>query len=174
MIVNTPNGTADVAGNGKTNTALGFGIAGLAAALLGGGANVLGYVNQNAAANCPDTRPVTKAELDMSMGLSEKNLEIAKRDSLLAIKESESYTDKKIVEVYANLEAQTNRLSDKMEADRRAQEQFNAQQMAYNAAANASIDVLKSQTAALQSVTKLYIPSSNVCASGCGCACGNG
>ena len=52
-----------------------------------------------------------------------------------------------------------------------AQQAVNAEQMAYNAAANANIDVLKSQVASLSSVTKLMIPSGNVCQMGCGCAC---
>lgn len=168
MQIKTNDGTYSVGSNGKTNTALGLGIAGLATALLGG--NVLGGVAPNVGQTTPEGRFVTKAELDMLMQLQNKDLELAKCSSTLALKESENYTDKKLVEVYANMEKQINRVSDKMEADRRAQEQINAQQMAYNAAANANIDVLKSQVASLASVTKVYIPSSNICQSNC-CGC---
>lgn len=167
MQIKTADGTYSVGSNGKTNTALGLGIAGLATALLGGG-NIFGGMAQPQAT--PDGRFVTKAELDMSMQLQAKDLELAKCNSELALKESEAYTDKKLVEVYANMETQINRVSDRMEADRRAQEQINAQQMAYNAAANANIDVLKSQVASLASVTKVYIPSANICQSQC-CGC---
>lgn len=169
MQIKTNDGTYSVGSNGKTNTALGLGIAGLATALLGG--NIFGGgIAPNTGQNTPDGRFVTKAELDMSMQLQAKDLELAKCNSALALKESESYTDKKLVEVYANVETQINRVSDRMEADRRAQEQINAQQMAYNAAANANIDVLKSQVASLTGVTKVYIPSSNICQSNC-CGC---
>lgn len=169
MQIRTNEGTYNVGSNGKTNTALGLGIAGLATALLGG--NIFGGgIAPNMGQNTPDGRFVTKAELDMSMQLQNKDLELAKCSSALALKESESYTDKKLVEVYANMETQINRVSDKMEADRRAQEQINAQQMAYNAAANANIDVLKSQVASLASVTKVYIPSANICQGNC-CGC---
>lgn len=165
MQIKTNEGTYNVGSNGKTNTALGLGIAGLATALLGGG-NILGMGQPQT----PDGRFITKAELDMSMQLQAKDLELAKCNSELALKESEAYTDKKLVEVYANMETQINRVSDRMEADRRAQEQINAQQMAYNASANANIDVLKSQVASLASVTKVYIPSANICQSQC-CGC---
>ena len=84
---------------------------------------------------------------------------------------SENYTDKKLVEVTQYLDTKLRRVEDKVDANKDAQQAVNAQQMAYNAAANASIDVLKSQVASLSSVTKLFIPSSNVCQTGCGCGC---
>lgn len=168
MQIKTNDGTYSVGSNGKTNTALGLGIAGLATALLGGG-GILGGVAQQPQTT-PDGRFVTKAELDMSMALQAKDLEIAKANSTIALKDSESYTDRKLVEVYANMETQINRVADRMEADRRSQEAINAQQMAYNASANANLDVLKSQVASLASVTKVYIPSANICQSQC-CGC---
>lgn len=173
MQIKTSDGNYDVASKNLANTALGFGVAGLATSLLGGASSLMG-INGMGRNATPDERPVTKTELDMAMQLQEKNLEIAKRDSTIALKESEAYTDKKLVEVYANLETQNNRQNDKIEQIRREQESVNAQQMAYNAAANANIDVLKSQVAALSGVTKVYIPSSNVCQSGCGCGCQQG
>lgn len=167
MQIKTADGNYNVASKGLGNTALGLGIAGLATSLLGGGAQLINNGGNRPCA--PDERHVTKSELDLSMQLQNKDLEIAKCNSALALKESENYTDKKLVEVYANTETMINRLADKIEADRRNQEQINAQQMAYNAAANANIDVLKSQVAALTSVTKVYIPSNNICQSQCCC-----
>lgn len=166
MQIKTADGNYNVASKGLGNTALGIGIAGLATSLLGGGAQL---INNNNRPCTPEERHVTKSELDMAMLLQDKNLEIAKCNSALSLKESENYTDKKLVEVYANTETMINRLADKVEADRRNQEQINAQQMAYNAAANVNIDVLKSQVAALTSVTKVYIPSNNICQSQCCC-----
>lgn len=170
MLVNTPNGTAEAGSNGKTNAALGLGIAGLATSLLGGGMSLLGgngfglgrngYYN----GNDPLSRVITKAEAD----LMQENTSLK---SELAIKTSEGYTDKKLVEVTTYLDTKLRRLEDKVDSNKDAQQSVNAQQMAYNAAANAQIDVLKSQVAALTGVTKVYIPSSNVCQSGCGCGC---
>lgn len=171
MLVNTPNGTAEAGSNGKTNAALGLGIAGLATSLLGGGMSLLsgngiglgrnGYYN----GNDPLSRVITKAEADLMQ-------ENGSLKSQLAIKESEGYTDKKMVEVTTYLDTKLRRLEDKVDANKDAQQAVNAQQMAYNAAANAQIDVLKNQVAALTGVTKVYIPSANVCQSGCGCGCG--
>lgn len=170
MIVNTPNGTGDAASNTKANTALGLGIAGLATSLLSGGMSMLGgngvglgrngYYN----GNDPDSRVITKAEAN----LMNENTNLKAE---LAIQKSEGYTDKKLVEVTTYLDTKLARLSDKVDANKDAQQAVNAQQMAYNAAANAQIDVLKSQVAALTGVTKMYVPSSNVCQSGCGCGC---
>lgn len=170
MIVNTPNGTADVASNSKGNTALGLGIAGLATSLLSGGMSLLGgngvglgrngYYN----GNDPDSRVITKAEANL----------MHENDQLrtdLAIKTSEGYTDKKLVEVTTYLDTKLARLSDKVDNNFHIQQEVNAQQLAYNAALNATIDVLKAQVGALNGITKMYVPSSNVCQSGCGCGC---
>lgn len=171
MLVNTPNGTAEAGSNSKTNAALGLGIAGLATSLLGGGMSLLGgnglglgrngYYN----GNDPDSRVITKAEAT----LMQENSTLKNQ---LAIKESEAYTDKKIVETVTYVNNQMRRLEDKVDGNYKEQQAVNAQQMAYNSAANANIDVLKSQVAALTGVTKVFIPSSNVCQTGCGCGCG--
>lgn len=169
MIVNTPNGTADVASKAKTDTALGLGIASLATTLLGGGFMLNGGLNngRNGYYNAtdPDSRVITKAEANLMQ-------ENSGLKSQLALKESEGYTDKKLVEVTTYLDTKLRRLEDKVDANKDMQQAVNAEQMAYNAAANASIDVLKSQVAALSGVTKMYIPSTNVCQAGCGCGCG--
>lgn len=170
MMIKTAEGAYDVPSQGKTNTALGLGIAGLATSLLGGGMAMMGgngaglmrngYYN----GNDPLSRVITKAEADLMQ-------ENGTLKSQLAIKESEGYTDKKLVEVTTYINNQMRRLEDKVDANKDMQQGINAQQMAYNAAANASIDVLKSQVAALSGVTKVYIPSTNVCQTGCGCGC---
>ena len=169
MQIKTQNGDYDVASKGLGNTALGLGIAGLATSLLGGGATLLGMGRNGMTANPtdPDARFVTKSETNLIQENSTLKTE-------LAIQKSENYTDKKIVEVTQYLDAKLRRVEDKVDANKDAQQAVNAQQMAYNAAANANIDVLKSQVASLTSVTKLFVPSSNVCQTGCGCGCGCG
>ena len=167
MQIKTQNGDYDVASKGLGNTALGLGIAGLATSLLGGGATLLGMGRNGMTANPndPDARFVTKSETNLIQENSTLKTE-------LAIQKSENYTDKKIVEVTQYLDTKLRRVEDKVDANKDAQQAVNAQQMAYNAAANANIDVLKSQVAALNGVTKLFVPSSNVCQTGCGCGCG--
>ena len=167
MQIKTNDGNYDVASKGLGNTALGLGIAGLATSLLGGGASLLGIGRNNgmtANPNDPDARFVTKSETNLIQENSTLKTE-------LAIQKSENYTDKKLVEVTQYLDTKLRRVEDKVDANKDAQQAINAQQMAYNAAANASIDVLKSQVASLSSVTKLFIPSTNVCQTGCGCGC---
>ena len=167
MQIKTQNGDYDVASKGLGNTALGLGIAGLATSLLGGGATLLGMGRNGMTANPndPDARFVTKSETNLIQENSTLKTE-------LAIQKSENYTDKKLVEVTQYLDTKLRRVEDKVDANKDAQQAVNAQQMAYNAAANANIDVLKSQVAALNGVTKLFVPSSNVCQTGCGCGCG--
>ena len=169
MQVKTNDGNYDVASKGLGNTALGLGIAGLATSLLGGGASLFNLGRGNGGAmtsnpNDPDARFVTKSETN----LIQENTTLKTE---LAIQKSENYTDKKLVEVTQYLDGKVRRLEDMVDANKDAQQAVNAQQMAYNAAANANIDVLKSQVAQLSSVTKTMIPSSNVCQTGCGCGC---
>lgn len=167
MQIKTNDGNYDVASKGLGNTALGLGIAGLATSLLGGGASLLNLQNSrgNGSENhAPDGRFITKAESDLVQENSTLKTE-------LAIQKSENYTDKKLVEVTTYLDTKLRRLEDKVDGNKDAQQAVNAQQMAYNAAANANIDVLKSQVASLSSVAKLFIPSTNVCQTGCGCGC---
>ena len=167
MQIKTQNGDYDVASKGLGNTALGLGIAGLATSLLGGGVSLLGMGRNGMSANPndPDARFVTKSETNLIQENSTLKTE-------LAIQKSENYTDKKLVEVTQYIDTKLRRVEDKVDANKDAQQAVNAQQMAYNAAANANIDVLKSQVAARNGVTKLFVPSSNVCQTGCGCGCG--
>lgn len=164
MQIKTNDGERSVTGQGQgaLNTVLGA--IGTAGALMGGGSLLGGLGNANAMNNNPDGRFITKAELDLTM-------ENTTLKSELALQKSENYTDKKLVEVTTYLDGKISRLGDKVDANKDAQQAVNAQQMAYNAAANANIDVLKSQVAALTSVTKIYVPSTNVCQTGCGCGC---
>ena len=167
MQIKTQNGDYDVASKGLGNTALGLGIAGLATSLLGGGVSLLGMGRNGMTANPndPDARFVTKSERNLIQENSTLNSDHATATT-------ENYTDKKLVEVTQYIDTKLRRVEDKVDANKDAQQAVNAQQMAYNAAANANIDVLKSQVAALNGVTKLFVPSSNVCQTGCGCGCG--
>lgn len=167
MQINTNDGSKSVTSQSQGNLNTFLGAAGTFLGLMSGGYNILGGRGANGSYfnNAdPNSRLITKAEADL---MSENtNLKTE-----LAIQKSENYTDKKLVEVTTYLDAKLGKLTDKVDANYHMQQDVNAQQMAYNAAANASIDVLKSQIAGLSGVTKVYIPSSNVCQSGCGCGC---
>lgn len=170
MQINTTDGGKSVTSMSQGNLNTILGAAGTLLGLMNGGYSILGgrNGNQNGAYfnNAdPNSRLITKAEADLTAENTNLKTE-------LAIQKSENYTDKKLVEVTTYLDTKLARLSDKVDANKDAQQAVNAQQMAYNAAANANIDVLKSQVNSLMGVTKMYIPSSNVCQNGCGCGCG--
>lgn len=160
MTIKTTDGNYEVASKSKADAAMGFGIAGLVAGLAGSHNGLLGGLFGGNARS----EYVTKDELKMAM-------DIAQKDSTIALLQSEKTTDAKLVDVYKASSQQDREIRDLIALNKAEQAAVNAQQMAYNAAANASIDVLKSQVMALQSVTKVYIPSNNVCQSQCGCGC---
>lgn len=170
MQIKTQDGTFDVASKNLGNTALGLGIAGLATSLLGGGMQMMGangglmrngYYN----GNDPLSRVITKAEADLMQ-------ENGSLKSQLAIKESETYTDHKIADTVTYVHNQIRRLEDKVDMNEKAQQSVNAAQMAHNAASDATVSVIQSQVQSLLGVTKMFIPSTNVCQTGCGCGCG--
>lgn len=169
MVIKTTEGEHHVTGQsqGNLNTVLGtIGTLGTlmgGGSLLGGNGGILGrngYYN----GNDPLSRVITKAEADLMQ-------ENGSLKSQLAIKESESYTDKKIVETVTYVNNQLRRLEDKVDMNDKAQQAVNAQQMAHNAASDAAVSVIQSQVQSLLGVTKMFIPSSNVCDNGCGCGC---
>ena len=174
MNINTGEGSRSVTSQtqGNLNTVLSS--LGLAAGLMGGGLNLFGGNKSNYANgdSNPDARFVTKGEMNLVQELMQKDQALAAKDAQIALKDSEAYTDKKLVEVTQYLDGKLTRLSEKVDANKDAQNAINAQQMANNATMISAIDVLKSQQAQLMGVTKLFIPSSNVCQSQCGCGCG--
>lgn len=172
MQIKTEHGDYNVTGQGQGNLNTVLGTVGTLGTLMGGGSILGGGWGMNNGfgrngyfnGNDPLSRVITKAEADLMQ-------ENGTLKSELAIQKSENYTDKKLVEVTTYLDTKLRRLEDKVDANKDMQQAVNAQQGAYNAAANAQIDVLKSQVAALTGVTKVYIPAANVCDNGCGCGC---
>lgn len=154
------------ASQGNLNTVLGA--AGTILGVMNGGASVLGYGGNGG------QRPqyVTKDELNFVQQLQSKDVQLASKDAQLALKESESYTDKKLVEVYTELTRQTKELRSEVNENRRYQDGVNAQQAVFNATANGAVELLKSQVMQMSGVTKIVIPQSNVCQTGCSCCQG--
>lgn len=136
----------EYASRGVANTGLGFGIAGTALGLLGGGSALLnGWNPRYAEGCCSENHVVTRYE-------AEQAGRIAQLEGELANKNAEIYTDKKSLELYQYID---NRL--------RGVEGQLAQQAVYNATNNGLIGCLQNQVAALQGMTKTVIPDDNIC-----------
>lgn len=112
---------------------------------------------------CSDNMPVSRYELNMVEQLNAK-------DSEIALLKADKYTDQKIVEAYKDLQGQIKELAVEVRSNRDAQTAVNMQQAVYNGTNNAAMQCMQNSIAALQAITKTYIPSSNVCQSDC-CGC---
>ena len=144
----------EYASKGVANTGLGLGIAGTALGLLNGGGGILpGLGGTSAAADmatvaktvadltgvtnrCSENTPVTRYEMDMAMKLAAK-------DSEIALLKSEQNTEIKIADVYERIMTRVN-------ADQRAQADWNAAQSVANAQMSAAIATNSNSIAALQ------------------------
>lgn len=140
--------------NGKGNLGVTLGAIGTGLSVLNGGLNNIGWGNNgwnnNGYHNYNNGgRFVTKDELDYVQTISAQNSEIA-------LLKSEQNTEVKIADVYE-------RLITRINADQKAQADFNAAQMVYNANANSAISVLQNQVGVLNSLTKTVVPITNVC-----------
>lgn len=93
--------------------------------------------------------PVSRYELGMMN-------EIASKDAKIGLLESNIYTDQKLADVYE-------RLSNKINANKDAQDAINLQQAVYNGTNTATLNCMQSQIAQLYSLTKLIVPNSSIC-----------
>lgn len=144
----------EYASNAKGNLAVTLGSIGTGLSVLNGGLGLLG-MNPGQTQNIED-RHVTRHEMDLIR-------EIMAKDQTIAIKDSEAYTDQKLVEVYSQLAKQDKDINARIDANAKEQANINLVQATYNATNNANIGCLQGQVAALQAMTKLVIPSDNVC-----------
>ena len=133
-IVGTVLGSLGVAGNGGMN-------------LLGGGGN---------GGCCSENTMVNRYELDMERTLSQKEAEIAYLNG-------QNETNRKLTEVYTNLETQINGLRDTVYRNRDEQNCVNTQQAVYNGVNTATISCLQNQVNTLMGLTKTVVPNTSVC-----------
>lgn len=161
---------AEFASSAVGGTGLGLGIAGTALGLMNGGlGNIFGGGTNRTidsavaglTASIPsminaDDKHVTRHELD----LIKENMA---KDATIADLKSEQYTDKKLVEVYAEVTKQVNGLRDEVRANKDEQNAVNTAQAVYNGTNTATVASIQSQVAALQSVFKIVMPNSSVC-----------
>lgn len=155
----------NVTGQGQGNFNTVGAAAGIASFLGINGGNILGRNGWgwNAEGVCSDNMPVSRYELNMVEQLNVK-------DSEIALLKADKYTDQKIVEAYKDLQGQIKELSVEVRSNKDAQTAVNMQQAVYNGTNTAALQCMQNSIAALQAITKTYIPSSNVCQDGC-CGC---
>lgn len=140
--------SSGVAKAGLTTGIIGTALGGLMA--LGSGAGLLGGINGITRGNTGNVEDeyVTRYDAD-------KDAQISRLEQEIALGKSEKYTDQKIIDVFERI---TTRIAND-------EQNFNAQmqtQAVYNATNTANINCMANQIAQLQSMTKLYIPSTNV------------
>lgn len=144
-------------GQGNLNTVLGS--LGTASFFGLNANNILGGLagnNRQCACPNPSDTPVTRYEAEMMLALNAKDGEIA-------LLKADKYTDQKISEATAYLMGKIGEVSAEVRANKDAQCAVNAQQLALNAASNATISCLQAQVAQLFGITKLVVPNSSVC-----------
>lgn len=138
------------ASKGVAGSGLGLGIAGTALGILNGGlGNILGGWNSG----CREYTPVNRYEL-------EKEQEIASLKSQIALRDANTYSDQKLLEVYKYFDGEIKDVRAAMCANDKAQAVINAK-------FESGIDVMASQVASISNtianLTKTVIPNSSVC-----------
>jgi hypothetical protein len=141
---------AEFASAGKGNAALTTGIIGTAlSGLLATGGLGNGLLNmgnaRTAVGCCNEDHLVNRYEAGQDQKIAALETQVALRDSNI-------YTDQKLLEVYKYFDGEVKRI-DKSICD----------QAVYNAANNATVNCIAGQIAQLMGLTKLIVPSSSVC-----------
>ena len=157
------------ASKGLAGTALGTGIGGLALGLANGGlGNIFGMFGN---ANCHENMPVNRYEL----GLQQEN---AALKSQIALRDANTYSDQKLLEVYKYFDGELKDIRANMCASDKAQAVINAKFESGFAILNTQVTSINTTIANL---TKTVIPNTSVCpgwgtvavqATGCGSCCG--
>ena len=145
-------------GQGNLNTVLGS--LGTASFFGLNANNLLGGLAGNRNCGCQQASsadtPVTRYEAEMMLAMNAKDGEIA-------LLKADKYTDQKISDATAYLMGKIGEVSAEVRANKDAQCAVNAQQLALNAANNATIACLQGQLAQLYGITKLVVPNASVC-----------
>lgn len=139
---------AEFSSNGKGNLGVTLGAIGTGLAALGNGnGGILSGLFGNRYGHSED-EPVTRYE-------SEKDMRIAKLEQEIALGKAEKAVDAKGLEIYTYFDTWR----------REFEQNYNnnyTQQAVYNATNTANINCMQGEIAQLQSMTKLYIPATNV------------
>lgn len=131
------------ASKGVAGTGLGLGIAGTALGLMAGGLNGTGLFGNYR--NCDGDHLVNRYESQQQARIAELETEVKLRDSNI-------YTDSKILELYKYVDGKLACVENQL-----------CEQRVYNATNTAAISCIQGQVAQLASLTKTVIPIGNVC-----------
>ena len=137
---------AEFASKGVAGSGLGLGIAGTALGLMNGGlGNIFGGNCAYGMYGCSENVPATRYDLGKEQKIAELETQIALRDASI-------YTDGKLNDFRNYVERRFGGIEAQI-----------AQQAVWNATANANIGCIQQQIAALQGLTKVVIPATNIC-----------
>jgi hypothetical protein len=131
------------ASKGVAGAGLGLGIAGTALGLMAGGLNGTGLFNGGA--RCSEDHCVNRYEAQQSARIAELETEVKLRDSNI-------YTDGKILELYKYVDGKFNVVEGQL-----------CEQRVYNATNTAAIGCIQGQVAQLMALTKLVVPNTSIC-----------
>lgn len=130
------------ASKGVAGAGLGLGIAGTALGVMAGGlGNVGGIFGRNGVQECY----VSRFEAEQASRIAELETEVKLRDSNI-------YTDSKILELYKYVDGKFGIVENQL-----------CEQKVYNATLNGAVSCIQGQIAALQALTKNVIPITNIC-----------
>jgi hypothetical protein len=129
--------------NGKANAGLTLGIIGTALSALNGGLGNLG-VGAAPRGNWPEAQ-YTRYD-------AAKDAEIAALKSAIELRDANTYTDQKLLEVYRYVDGRIDGVNAAINA-----------QAVYNATNSATIGCINNQVATLMALTKVVVPTSSIC-----------
>lgn len=134
------------ANKGVAGAGLGLGIAGTALGLLNGNGlgNILGGYGYNRA-GCAEDHFVNRYEATQNARIAELETEVKLRDSNI-------YTDSKILELYKYVDGKFGVIDREL-----------CEQHTFNALTNSSLNCLKGDVAELMALTKRVVPNSSIC-----------
>lgn len=157
----------EYASKGVAGAGLGLGIAGTALGVLNGGGALCNLFGGNRVSNAatdmaammavanaaPRTAPCTCSE-DHTINRYEatQSARIAELESEIKLRDANTNTDSKMLDMYKDINSRLRGIEEQI-----------AQQAVYNATNNGLIGCLQSQVAALQAMTKMVIPDTNIC-----------
>ena len=134
------------ASRGVAGAGLGLGIAGTALGVMAGGLNGTGLFGGNTRnCGCSEDHYINRYEATQSARIAELETEVKLRDSNI-------YTDSKILELYRYVDGKFNGIESQI-----------CQQNVYNATNTATINCISGQIAQLMSLTKMVVPNTSIC-----------
>ena len=147
----------EFASKGLAGTALGLGAGSLGLSLINGAGGLLNLMGgNNCAGNCAGNATVNRYELGLVQ-------ELAAKDAKIGLLEADNYTDKKIVEVYKDLQGQIKELAGEVRANYKEQSDINREQAVYNGVNTATVSCIKGQVEELLALAPRKIANDSVC-----------